>query len=470
MANAALVERLAALPTLADIPRSQLEWLVAHGTFLRFETGDIMFQRGTVVPGPYVVLCGRFAVHVERDGVVQRVREWKTGDISGRLPFSRMTEVPGNAIADEPVECVVIPWEDVKEMTRECYEFTALCVHEMLDRARQFRAFDLQDEKLKSLGRLSGSLAHELNNPSSAVIRSAKGFASCRKRLASASLLLGTAGLSTEQLAVVHALESSAMEGITEARSPMVRADREDVIAEWLEEHGIDVELSEALADSALELSQLRDAARIVTEPHLLQVAIEYVTASVTANRLTSEISVAAERIQALVAAIKDYTHRDRAQVPEPVNLAKHLTDTLTLLGSKARAKGVTMELDIEPNLPDALGLPGELNQVWLNILDNAIDAVPEAGRVVLTAGRDRESIAVSIVDNGKGIPEKDLGHIFEPFFTTKPVGQGSGMGLDIVQAILVRNNGSIEVSSRPGRTEFRVRLPIAEAPQQVKA
>jgi signal transduction histidine kinase len=194
------------------------------------------------------------------------------------------------------------------------------------------------------------------------------------------------------------------------------------------------------------------------------------VAATVTVNRLTDEMSVAASRIETLVAAVKDYTHRDRAQAPEPVNLAKHLQDTLTLLGFKARGKGVTMELNLEPNLPDALGLPGELNQVWVNILDNAIDAVPEAGRVVLTAGRDREAIAVSIVDNGKGIPEKDLRRIFEPFFTTKPVGQGSGMGLDIVQAILVRNNGSIEVSSTPGRTEFRVRLPIAENPQQVKA
>jgi signal transduction histidine kinase len=469
VANAALVERLAALPTLADIPRPQLEWLVAHGTFLRFETGDIMFQRGAVVPGPYVVLCGHFAVHVERDGVVQRVREWKTGDISGRLPYSRMTEAPGNAIADEPVECLVIAWHDVKEMIRECYEFTALCVHEMLDRARQFRSFDLQDEKLKSLGRLSAGLAHELNNPSSAVIRSAKEFASCRKRLASASLLLGSAGLSTEQLAVVHALESSATEAVTDARSPVARADREDAIAQWLEEHGIDVELADALAKSSLELAQFQEAAKTLTGAHL-QVAIEYVTASVTANRLTAEISVAAARIQALVAVVKDYTHRDRAQVPERVNITKHLTDTLTLLGSKARGKGVTMALDVEPNLPDALGLPSELNQVWTNILDNAVDAVPEGGRVVLTAVRDRESVAVSIIDNGKGIPEADRKHIFEPFFTTKPVGQGSGMGLDTVQSILVRNNGTIEVFSKPGRTEFRVKLPIAaEAAQQVK-
>ncbi|HET9383679.1 MAG TPA: ATP-binding protein [Gemmatimonadales bacterium] len=469
MADISLVERLAALPTLAEIPRPQLEWLVAHGHFLRFEAGDIMYHKGSVLPGPYVVLCGRFAVHVERDGVVQRVREWKAGDISGRLPFSRMTEVPGDAIADEPVECVVIPWEHVKEMTRECYEFTAVCVHEMVDRARQFRSFDLQTEKMTSLGRLSAGLAHELNNPSAAVVRSSKEFALCRKRLASASLLLGAAGLSTQQLAVVHALESPAIETVTEARSPMVRADREDAIAQWLEEHGIDVELSEALATSALALRQLEDAAKTLTAPQL-QVAIEYLAATVTVNRLTAEISVAASRIETLVAAVKNYTHRDRAQVPEPVNLAKHLTDTLTLLGFKARGKSVTMELNLEPNLPDALGLPGELNQVWVNILDNAIDAVPEAGRVVLTAGRDRESIAVSIVDNGKGIPEKDLRHIFEPFFTTKPVGQGSGMGLDIVQAILVRNNGSIEVSSTPGRTEFRVRLPIAEVPHQVKA
>jgi signal transduction histidine kinase len=464
-----LVERLAALPTLAKIPRPQLEWLVAHGEVRRFKTGDVMFYKAGELPGPYIVLSGHFAVHVERDGVVQRVREWKTGDLSGRLPFSRMTTIPGDAIADEPVECLVIPWDDMKEMIRECYEFTALCVHEMVDRARQFRSFDLQHEKLMSLGRLSAGVAHELNNPSAAVVRSSKEFASCRKRLASASLLLGAAGLSTGQLAVVHALETSAIETVIETRSPMARADREDEIAQWLEEHGIEIELSEALADSALELRQLQDAAKTLTGPQL-QVTIEYVAATVTVNRLTDEMSVAASRIETLVAAVKSYTHRDRAQAPEPVNLAKHLAETLTLLGFKARGKDVRIELNIEPNLPDALGLPGELNQVWMNILDNAIDAVPEGGRVVLTASRDRESIAVSIVDNGKGIPEKDLPRIFEPFFTTKPVGQGSGMGLDIVQAILVRNNASIEVSSKPGRTEFRVRLPIAEAPQQVKA
>ena len=166
-----LVERLAALPSLAEVPREQLEWLAAHGEFRRYSRGQVMFPAGEPSPDTAIVLAGRFSIRVVRGGISHRIKEWKTGDISGRLPFSRMTKVPGNVTADEDVELVAILEQHEREMVRECYEFTTMCVHEMVDRARQFKTHDLHSEKLQSLGRLSAGLAHELYHPSSAVAR-----------------------------------------------------------------------------------------------------------------------------------------------------------------------------------------------------------------------------------------------------------------------------------------------------------
>jgi signal transduction histidine kinase len=168
-------------------------------------------------------------------------------------------------------------------------------------------------------------------------------------------------------------------------------------------------------------------------------------------------------RISGLVQAIKGFTHMDQATVAEPFDLTLNLSNTVTILKSKARAKSIAVAVNVDPDLPRVRGFVGELNQVWANLIDNALDAVADAGRVEVTAKRERQRVVVRVVDNGPGIPAEIRARIFDPFFTTKPVGSGTGLGLDIVRRLVSHNDAEIDVESRPGRTEFRVSLPLAE-------
>jgi signal transduction histidine kinase len=461
VSDQSLIERLAALPALASIPRAQLDWLAAHGEIRRYQQGELIVTKGQPIRDLTIILSGRISIRLDRSGIARIVKEWKTGDVSGYLPYSRLDTTPGDVFADEPIEGLVILNADIREMIRECYEFTALCVHEMLDRAREFKIDDLQREKLASLGVLSAGLAHELNNPSSALARSAKELAACRADLATSARALGAAGLTPTQRAAAEVLEAAHDMAAADLRSPLDRADREDAIADWLSVHGIDAALADPLARSTATVAQL-DAVAAALDPSQLALALRYVAADLTVRRLTGEIEKAAVRIQHLVAAVKKHTHMDRAPTVDAVPLDVSLSDTLTLIGSKARRKSVSLELQVDPGLPAVQGVVGELGQVWLNLIDNAIDAAPEGGHVTVTAGRERDSVVVRVIDDGGGIAAEDRDRIFEPFFTTKPVGEGSGLGLDLARALVRANRGSIEVASRPGRTEFRVCLPVA--------
>jgi signal transduction histidine kinase len=461
MTDSSAAERLAALPSLSRIPRAQLEWLAAHGEIKRFEAGETVVSKERWVPGLFVLLSGSAATRVDRAGTSRVVRLLQPGTVTGHLPYSRMVTPAAAIVAEEPVEILLIPDADVPEMTRECFDFTALCVHEMIDRARVFKSDDLQQEKMSSLGRLSAGLAHELNNPSSAVARSAREMDTCRLELVAASRALGAAGLGGEQVEAVAALEAAAGARPPGPYSPLAQADREDAFEQWLAGHDIDESLAESLADTAVTTADL-DAAAAALPAAQLPIALRYVAAAATAARLTAEIRSAAGRIHALVAAVKTHTHMDQAPVVEGASLEGTLRDTLTLVGGKARGKAVTLTLDVETGLPAVPGVVAELNQVWLNLVDNALDAAPPGGHVTVTARREDKNVVVRVIDDGAGVPDEDRARIFEPFFTTKPPGQGTGLGLDIVQAIVRSHRGSVDVQSRPGHTEFRVSLPLA--------
>jgi signal transduction histidine kinase len=456
-----LIERLAAFPSFSAIPRAQLEWLVSRGEIRHYRQGQPFSTKGQPIQDLYILLSGRMSIRLDRGGIARVVKEWKGGDVSGYLPYSRLATSPGDVLADEPVEALVVPSVAIREMTRECYEFTALCVHEMLDRARQFKSEDLLVQKLASLGVLSAGIAHELNNPSSAVARSAKELGAARAEVVDAARALGAAHLSVEQLAAIDVLDCSEDTSAADLRSPLDRADREDAIAEWLDGHDIDPDLAEPLAHTTVTTTQLNEAANAL-DGATLALALRYVAANLTARRLTAEIVKAAERIHELAARVKKQTHMDRTPVVDAIPLEETLADTLALIGSKARSKAVTLELKVEPNLPRLQGVLGELNQVWLNLIDNAIDAAPEGGHVTVAAGHERDSIVVRVIDDGPGIAAADRDQIFDQFYTTKPVGKGTGLGLPTAQAIVLSHRGTIQVESRPSRTEFRVCLPVA--------
>ena len=191
---------------------------------------------------------------------------------------------------------------------------------------------------------------------------------------------------------------------------------------------------------------------------------LRWTAAGCSVRNLSSEIQDAASRISGLVFAIKGFTHMDQATIAEPVDLVQSLDNTVAVLRSKARSKSAAVVVEVEPDLPRVRGFVGELNQIWVNLIDNALDAIPTSGRIQVIASRERQHVVVRIVDNGSGIPEEIRASIFDPFFTTKPLGQGTGLGLDIARRLVRHNDGDITVESRPGRTEFRVVLQIAES------
>jgi signal transduction histidine kinase len=194
-----------------------------------------------------------------------------------------------------------------------------------------------------------------------------------------------------------------------------------------------------------------------------LNAVLRWGASECSVRRLASEIQDAATRIAGLVAAIKGFTHMDQATVAAPVDLMQGLSNTVTVLASKARTKSAAVVVQTEPGLPRARGFAGELNQIWANLIDNALDAIPDGGRVEVLANRENQRIVVRVIDDGAGIPPQVRERIFDPFFTTKPIGHGTGLGLDIVRRLVRHNDAEISVESQPGRTEFRVALPLAE-------
>jgi signal transduction histidine kinase len=410
-----------------------------------------------------VLLTGRLVIRSDGGAGRRKIFEWRGGEVAGAMPYSRGASPPHDVVAEEPTELLTIDRQDMPELIRECPAVTAVLVHAMIDRARQFTSNNLRDEKLISLGKLAAGLAHELNNPASAVVRGAKLLSESLDASEDSARQLGTARLTDEQFALLDEIRVLCLKAApTMMRSALGRSDREDELTDWLLAHGADERCAGPLTETGITIEAM-DRLAAAVDGTVLNASLKWMAAGCNVRMLSSDIESAAARISHLVGAVKGFTFMDHAPLPEPVDIRQGILDTFAMLGAKTKTKSVDVEVQMANDLPRAQAVGAELNQVWMNLIENALDAVPFGGRVHVTGTFELGRVVVRVIDNGHGIPAEIANQIFDPFFTTKGVGKGTGLGLDIVRRLLKQHDGEISVTSIPGRTEFLVSLPAEQ-------
>ena len=448
------------VPAFADLPDDQIAWFLSNSQEMRVVAGEIYVRQGDPADSMFVILEGQFQWRGEIGGDTVMV-SGKPGDVAGVLPFSRMKQfsVTGRAVTDGRV--LRFPASLFPELVQKMPELTTRLVGMMSDRIRETTRFEQQRDRLASLGKLSAGLAHELNNPASAAKRATSQLRDILKKIKSASQELGRRDLTPAQKAEIEKLEASFTQQDVIPPDALTISDLEDQIDSLLRSHGQN-DLWQLAADLARRniKPEVLESLFANLDGDTARAALVRIAASAEVAGLLNEIESSTSRISDLVGAIKEYTHMDQAPV-QNVDIVKSLETTLTILNYKLK-QGVAVQRDYlrVPLLVNSFG--SELNQVWTNIIDNAIDAMHGKGELRVRTYRDDRCAVVEIGDNGPGIPEELQPHIFEPFFTTKGVGEGTGLGLDTVQRIVKKHRGNIEVNSSPGDTRFRVWLPLA--------
>jgi signal transduction histidine kinase len=448
----------------ADLPDDFLEWLISVGEVREADDGDVFVEPNSPADEMSIILSGSIRLRFAMRGYPLTIIPFTAGAVTGLLPYSRMTTIAARIYAVGHTRVLYIHRREFPEMIRRGPELVQRLVSLMSDRARNEEKYEQEREKMTALGKLAAGLAHELNNPAAAIVRSTDNLRARLQSLTTIAAKLASVGLTSEHISAGEALRKLAHEREkTVTLTPFERGKCEDEVADWLEEYGVPQPwvLAETFVDVGLCEGDLAKWAAAAPEGSMANV-LEWVEASLASDRLIDEIGEAGNRISELVASVKAYSHMDRGLGKQPTDLRVGLDNTLRILGHELKAKKITVERTYPEDLPTVFGYAGELNQVWTNLLDNAIDATPEGGRIRIEAEKDDGAVAVRIIDNGGGIPEDIREKIFEPFYTTKPVGQGTGLGLDIVQRIVTQqHDGSISVDSKPGETIFTVILPV---------
>jgi signal transduction histidine kinase len=450
------------VPAFSDLPDDQIAWFLSQSQEVNLKAGDTYARQGDPADWLFVLLEGEFQWKGEFSGEAV-VLSAKPGDVTGVLPFSRMKRftLGGRAVTDGRI--LRFPASMLSELVQKMPELTTRLVGMMSDRIREGTRIEQQRDRLASLGKLSAGLAHELNNPASAAKRATSQLRDVLKRIKNASLELGRRDLTAAQKSEIEKLEVSFTQKDVVPPDALTINDLEDQIDSLLRSHGQN-DLWQLAADLARRnvKPEVLESLFASLDADTARAALVRIAASVEVASLLNEIESSTSRISDLVGAIKEYTHMDQAPV-QNIDIVKSLETTLTILNHKL-TKGVMVQRDYQqvPLLVNSFG--SELNQVWTNIIDNAIDAMHGKGELRLRTYRDDGCVVVEIVDNGPGISREVQPHIFEPFFTTKGVGEGTGLGLDTVQRIVKKHRGNVQVTSKPGDTRFQVWLPLAEA------
>ncbi len=449
------------VPAFADLQDDQLDWFLSQAKEISLKAGDTYLRQGDPADAMFVVIEGQFQTRGELGGESVAFTT-SPGDITGVLPFSRMKRFPVSGRTLVEGRLLRFPAALFPELVQKMPELTKRLVGMMSDRIREFTRLEQQRDRLAALGKLSAGLAHELNNPASAAKRGAGQLRSLMKRIRDASHELGARDLTPVQKAEIEKLEASFIQQEGPTPDPLTISTLEDQIEELLRSHGQN-DLWQLAADLARRNAspEALESLFVTLDPETARAALARIAASLEIANLLNEIESSASRISDLVLAIKEYTYMDQAPL-QNVDIVKSLENTLVILHHKLK-RGVSVARDYQPVPLLVNSFGSELNQVWTNLMDNAIDAMGGKGELRVRTWRDDTCVVVEIGDNGPGISPQVKPHIFEPFFTTKGVGEGTGLGLDTVQRIVRKHRGTIQVTSRPGDTRFQVWLPLAE-------
>jgi signal transduction histidine kinase len=451
------------VPVFADLPEDQIAWFIGQSQELTLKTGDFYLRQGDPADAMFVILEGVIQGRGELGGETI-VFSVEPGGVTGSLPFSRMKQFTVSARAETDSRALRFPASLFPDLVQKMPELTKRLVGLMSDRIRETTRLEQQRDRLASLGKLSAGLAHELNNPASAAKRAVSQLRDILKKIKDASQELGRRDLSSAQKSEIEKLEASFTQQDVVPPDALTISDLEDQIDSLLRSHGQNDlwQLAAGLARRNIK-PEVVESLFAKLDGDTARSALVRIAASVEVASLLHEIESSTSRISDLVGAIKEYTHMDQAPV-ENADVVKSLETTLTILNYKLK-QGVVVKRDYHPVPLLVNSFGSELNQVWTNIIDNAIDAMHGKGDLRIRTFRDGACVVVEIRDDGPGIRPEVQPHIFEPFFTTKGVGEGTGLGLDTVQRIVKKHRGNIQVSSKPGDTRFQVWLPLAGTP-----
>ncbi len=458
-----IVETLMGFAIFKDVTQEAVEWVAAQAQCFRYAQDALMAKAGDPVSAMSVIVSGRVKFTMENNKGFKDLGDSKAGDTMGVLPFSRMTVTLGNVRACEETVVIQIDKSCYTDMVRQSYQLVQNLVGNMSDRIREFSEFRAQDEKMMSLGKLSAGLAHELNNPAAAVVRSAEALYQQLHTTPESFKRIMLMQVTPEEVDAVNGVIFERLRRLSEddTRTTMDRLEASEAIEDWLGDRGLDVqdEMVESLVSARFDGSHLDQIHQIVDGRSMASL-LEWIAKNIELEVLTAEIRDGASRISELVGSVKSYTHMDRAAGPQPLDVHEGLRTTLIMLKHKFKRKNVALAKDFDTTLPLVTAWGGQINQVYTNLIDNAIDAAADgtSGKPTVTV-RTRclpEGVCVEVEDNGPGIPEAYREEVFSPFFTTKPVGEGTGMGLDIVKKILEKHGTKPVIESGAGRTVVR--------------
>ncbi|MBL7928807.1 MAG: GHKL domain-containing protein [Bacteroidia bacterium] len=468
--NAPSIDDLRQVIALRGLPDEHLQWILEKAEYAEFEDGAEMTRTGDEIDSLMLVVEGRAKFYLDVNGKLVSYHTFEndesTGGTAGLLPYSRMKSSPGFAYAEGKIRVYKLHKKYFQELEQLSPELIQRLIGYMTERARYFATQQLQHEKVNALGQLAAGIAHELNNPAAAINRIASELNKrlrCNYEFTERMLLDNVTAPQIKE--IVKLVDEKQKQTGNVKLSPLKRIELEDTLIDWMQQNGMEAKpsIAETFAGSGYTTDDLEIIKTIAGEKAMKNL-INWLENLVVSQSVIKDLDEASSRISTLVGAIRSHVHMDRTNEKQPTDIHTDIENTLTLLGHKLRAKNIKVIKNFLPDFPQVPVHVGEMNQVWTNLIDNAIQAMSNKGELTIETCLDNHFARIKVIDNGHGIPKEIQSKIFDPFFTTKKMGEGTGIGLDLVRRIITRHNGEIKLRSEPGKTEFAICLPLASS------